>query len=425
MSHYAAWRAHVFLLLSCFPLLLSGPAANAPVRSVSPTSLSVQRAADSNVGPRATITCPAGAVNIVPGESIQRLVNMSPGATTFCVRTGVHRLTNSITPKTGNTFVGEYGAILDGTGWSTTDPDAAAFKALSVNVDNVTIRNLTIRNMPQHGITIYYQDSDHWTIEYNEIANNKFGIEFAPNSTIRYNYIHHNVSSTPTASSPAERGGAYLCQRCDNSVLEGNEIAYNGTEQKVANHSANVVFRNNFVHHNLGDGIWYDTNSNAGALIDGNRVEDNGRDGISFEASIGATIRNNTVRRSGDAAVFISMSQNAQIYNNTLDANFGGIQYFLNCESLSSGEDVKNNAAHDNTVVVGTQSSAYATGFGSTSCTSGQQTPYLNGDKKLTFSHNTYRVRSLAVGRYFLWGGWKSWNDWQALGHDVEGSLSQ
>ena len=106
MSHYAAWRAYVFLLLSCFPLLLSGPAAIAPVRSVSPTSLSVQTAVASNapptppptVGPQASITCPAGAVNIVLGQSIQLLVNMHPGGTTFCLRTGVHRLTNSIRP---------------------------------------------------------------------------------------------------------------------------------------------------------------------------------------------------------------------------------------------------------------------------------------------------------------------------------------
>ena len=82
----------------------------------------------------------------------------------------MHRLTNSITPKTGNTFVGEYGAILDGTGWVTTDRDAAAFKAMNVNADAVTIRNLVIRNMPQHGITVWYLDSDHWTIENNEIA---------------------------------------------------------------------------------------------------------------------------------------------------------------------------------------------------------------------------------------------------------------
>ena len=41
---------------------------------------------------------------------------------------------------------------------------------------------------------------------------------------------------------------------------EGNEIAYNGLEQKVME-SVNVTFRNNFVHHNVGDGIWYDSDN--------------------------------------------------------------------------------------------------------------------------------------------------------------------
>jgi parallel beta-helix repeat protein len=425
MSRYAAWRAYVFLFLSCLPLLLSGPAAIAPVRSVSPTSLSVQTAVGRNVGPRATITCPAGAVNIVPGQSIQRLVDIYPGGTTFCLRAGVWNVTSSVTPKTGDSFIGEYGAVLDGTGWVTTNPDDAAFKALNQDIDYVTIRNLVIRKMPQHGITAFYQLSDHWTIENNELASNKFGVEIPAAATVRYNYIHHNVSSTPSASSPQERGGGYLCQRCDNTIIEGNDISYNGMEQKIANHSVGVVFRNNFVHHNLGDGIWYDTNNAAAAIVDGNSVDDNGRDGISFEASIGATIRNNTLRRNADAAVFISMSQNAQIHNNSLAANFGGIKYFLNCDSLVAGEDVKNNAAYDNTVIVGTQSSAYANGFGSTSCTSGQLTPYLNGAKKLTFSHNAYGVPSLAFRRYFLWGGWKPWKEWQTLGHDRDGSLSR
>ena len=51
--------------------------------------------------------------------------------------------------------------------------------------------------------------SDHWTIEYNEIAYNKIGLEFAPNFTIRNNYIHHNVGN-PSSSNPAERGGGYI-----------------------------------------------------------------------------------------------------------------------------------------------------------------------------------------------------------------------
>ena len=274
----------------------------------------------------------------------------------------MHYLTSSIRPKTGNTFVGEYGAILDGSGWTTADDTQAAFRAHNEDIDYVTIRNLVIRNMPFSGIHAFYWMSDHWTIEYNEIASNKMGLEVAPNFTIRNNYIHHNVGNT-SSSNPAERGGGYQVVRADNTTFDSNEIAYNGPEQKVGQ-SANVTFRNNFVHHNVYAGIWYDTNTNGGTLIEGNRVEDNGHIGIALESSIGATIRNNTVRRhSASEGVFISMSQNAQIYGNTLEANFGGIAYFLNCDSLSLGEDVKNNAAYDNTVVVGTQTYAYASGF--------------------------------------------------------------
>jgi parallel beta-helix repeat protein len=390
----------------------------------------------SGVGPQTAITCPAGAADIYPGQSIQLIVNANAGATTFCLHAGVHSITASIRPKTGNTFVGEYisatnKAILDGTNWATSDGTQAAFRVYDdPNVPNdpndpihyVTIRNLVIRNMPQYGI---YASSltDHWTVDYNEIASNKFGLLFSADFTIRNNYIHHNVGNA-SSPVPGERGGGYLGTHADNTTVDSNEIAYNGGEQKVGL-SANVTFRNNFVHHNLGDGIWYDSNPNAGALIDSNRVEDNGRNGIFFEASIGGTISNNTVRRHAWDAVFISMSQNAQIFNNSLEANIGGIDYFLNCFALSAADDIKNNAAYDNTVVVSTQSDSYASAFTSTGCTSTQLVPYLNGSKNLTFSRNAYRVPSLSFTRYFLWGGWKDWNQWQALGQDVGGSISQ
>jgi parallel beta-helix repeat protein len=396
----------------------TGAASSPPPPGPAPTSTSAY-------GPQATITCPAGAIDIWPGQYIQGAVNSYPGATTFCLRAGVHSVTSSIKPKTGNTFVGEYGAILDGSGyWPINDGTQAAFRAHNEDIDYVTIRNLVIKNMPQQGIHAYYWMSDHWTIEYNEIASNTWGLEFGANFTIRNNYIHHNVGNT-ASSNPAERGGGYVGDHADNTTFDSNEIAYNGREQKVGR-SANVTFRNNFVHHNIGDGIWYDTNPNAGALIDGNRVEDNGRNGIFFEASVGATISNNTLRRNPWDAVIISMSQNAQIYNNTLEGNFGGIEYFLNCDVLSGGDDVKNNAAYGNTVVVGTQSYAYGSSFSAlSSCTSTQVAPYLNGSKNLTFSRNSYRVPSLSSTRYFIWGGVKSWTEWQALGQDVGGSLTQ
>ena len=82
--------------------------------------------------------------------------------------------------------------------------------------------------------------------------------------------------------------------------------------------------------------------------------------------------------------------------------------------------------AHDSTVVIGTQSYTYAGAFSATSsCTSTQVAPYLSGSKNLTFSRNSYRVPSLSNTRYFLWGGVKGWTEWQALGQDVGGNISQ
>ena len=233
--------------------------------------------ATSAYGPQASITCPAGAVSIMPGQSIQSSVNVYPGTTTFCLRAGVHYVTSSITPKTGNTFVGEYGAILDGSNWSTTDTTQAAFRAHNQDIDYVTIRNLVIRKMPQKGIhAFYWLTPDHWTIENNEITGSHTGLLFPDHSMIRNNYIHHNYGN-PSGATAAERGGGYVGYYASYTTFENNEISYNGKEQKVME-STSVTFRNNFVHHNQADGIWYD-GGNTGALVEGNRVEDNVRNG--------------------------------------------------------------------------------------------------------------------------------------------------
>ena len=374
-------------------------------------------------GPQRAITCPVGAINISPGTTIQHLVAANPGRTTFCLKAGVHSITSAINPKSGDTFVGEYGAILDGTGWTTTDGTQAAFLAHNQDIDHVTIRNLVIRNMPQRGIHAFYWMSDHWTIENNEIASNMAGVVFPPHSTIRNNYIHHNVGD-PSSPNPAARGGGYMGQFGHHTTFEANEIAYNGPEQKVGE-STNVTFRNNFVHHNLGDGIWYD-GDNTGIIVEGNRVEDNGRNGIFYEISSGASIRSNTVRRSGGAGLFISTSQDVQIYRNTLEDNLTGITYFVDCAATRGGYDLKNNSARDNTIRVGTQTDAFASGFSATAeCTSTHVAPYLSGSKKLLFVHNVYQVPSPSTGRYFLWDGPKNWNEWQSLRHDVDGVISR
>ena len=338
-------RNAVALLFGAFcstAALVISLTAQAPTRPSQQGVIEAETSTTPTAGPQPGIMCPADAVNLAPGAEIQRVIDTHPAATTFCFKAGVHPITKPITPKSGHTFVGEYGAILDGTGWSTTDPDAGAFRAHNQDINDVTIRNLVIRRMPKKGIHAFKDFSHRWIIEYNEIAFNKTGLVFPNDSIIRNNHIHHNVDNS-SSSNPAERGGGYVGYYARNSILDSNEIAYNGMEQKVME-SVDVTFRNNFVHHNVGDGIWYD-GGNPGALIEDNRVEDNARNGIFYEASNGGIIRNNTVRRSGDTGVFISTSQNAQIYNNTLEGNFRGITYFVNCGAMGddSRPDLKNN----------------------------------------------------------------------------------
>jgi parallel beta-helix repeat protein len=382
--------------------------APAPAPAPAPTT------SPSGVGPQSSITCPGGAVDVWPGTSIPNVVASFPGGTTFCVRAGVHYLTSAITPKTGDVFVGEFGAVLDGSNWATSDATQAAFRAHNQDIDYVTIRNFLIRNMPQRGIHAFYYMSDHWTVEYNEIASSaNTGIVVPSDSLIRNNNIHHNTYA------------GYMGQNAHNTTFDSNEIAYNGWEQKIGE-ARNVTFRNNFAHHNVGAGIWFDSN-NTGTLIEGNRVEDNGWIGVYYEISHDAIIRNNVLRRNADAGVMLSVSQNVEIYNNTFEYNFRGITFFLRCPSVggATNMDLTNDWAHDNTILVGTQTNVFGSLFNYTSCTDAEVAPYLNGSKNLVFSRNTYKVPTLN-GWYWLWGTTrKLWNEWQALGQDAGGTVGQ
>jgi parallel beta-helix repeat protein len=367
----------------------------------------------SGIGPQSTITCPAGAVNISPGTSINPIVDASAAGTTFCFTAGVHNLDRSIIPKTGNTFVGQYGAILNGT-WTSNDDTQAAFRAYNQDIDNVTIKNLVIKNFRRgiHASAGNPVVATNWTIEYNEIGPNYSGVVFPSASLVRNNYIHHNTAF------------GYFGLYSHNSVFESNEVSYNGWEQKITE-SANVTVRNNFIHHNIGAGIWYDAN-NTLALVEGNRLEDNGHVGIWYEISSGGTIRNNTIRRSADAGVFISTSKDTVIHNNLFEDNFRGITYFVNCASVDGSHDLATVSAYDNAINISSNSASgsIAAVFSyAGACTALQVAPYKNGQKALTFTHNAYDVVSPGSNLNFYWDGFKLWSEWQALGHDTTGTV--
>ncbi len=373
-------------------------------------------------GPQASITCPALRVDVLPGQSIQAAVTAAPSGTAVCLKAGVHPVSAAITPKTGTVLVGEYGAVLDGTGWVSSDSTQGAIRAHNQDIDDVTIQNVVIRNMPQKGIHAFYQFADRWTIDHVEIYQAKDGVSLPNHSRLTNSFIHHNVGD-PTSADAGLRGGGYIGYLATDVLVEGNEIAYNGTEQKFLDSTA-VVFRNNYLHHNQGDGIWYD-GQNSGALVENNRSESNGRHGIDYEAGLGAIIRNNTVRNNGENGFFISTAQNVDLSGNVVEFNAaGGIVYFVACSAMASQPiDLANNTAHDNTVSIAGGTNNFAAGLSyDGGCTAEQITLYHGLSKNNRFVANRYTVPNVAWG-WWLWDGMKTWAQWQALGQDVTGGV--
>src|ERR1700676_5061611 len=55
----------------------------------------------------------AATINVSPTQNIQTVVNANPSGTTFVIAAGLYRM-QSVTPKDGDIFLGQPGAILNG-----------------------------------------------------------------------------------------------------------------------------------------------------------------------------------------------------------------------------------------------------------------------------------------------------------------------
>lgn len=92
---------------------------------------------------------PAGyQVTLEVGDNFQQANDLFPAGTTFIVRSGIHQNQRVKEPKTGNSWIGEEGAILDGNDRIT--------EAFSGKAQNVTIQGLTIRNYTDNGVHFRY-----------------------------------------------------------------------------------------------------------------------------------------------------------------------------------------------------------------------------------------------------------------------------
>jgi Right handed beta helix region len=291
-----------------------------------------------------------------------------------------------------------------------------------VVTDNVTIRGATIEHFAYAGI---YTEADGWTVEDSDIRYNHgggIGIFGGIGHVIQNSRVHHNGMIGMTA------------QHVDDFTIKGNEFDHNNYlhtgpttggyhEGSVKILESNeVMFRNNWSHDNVGDGLWFDWD-NYDVLIENNLLESNTRNGLHYEASFDATVRFNTIRDNGtwdsqSAGILNSTSKNIEYYGNRIEHNLIRPIVILwgdrGFNPLLGERQSANLYFHDNVIVLGDNDQSWVGA-------SLDQDPRVF-DSNNRFQSNTYHAAARG-GDWWRWdSGSLSWTQWQTRGFDTAGS---
>jgi hypothetical protein len=401
----------------------------------------------SKPGPSSQIVCPSGAVDIAPGQDIQAKISANPGGTVFCLRAGRHSpATAQLDPRSGDVFIGEFGAIIDGQNLRTTSFSAR------YGPKPVTVKNLIVENFTRFGI----QGAGGWTLENNEVRNNK-GDGVGLGSVNRSNYVHHN-----------NYGGMVSGFGLSGMVVENNEIAFNNTDSVRDEPEAvgkmvavqGVEYRHNWVHDNYTNGIYCDI-SCYGLNIHHNLVERNAKIGIEVEISYDSEIFGNVLRGNGivdsrcaDASrcwftelggILVFNSSNVRVYGNTIeDANGHGVvgrqDDRRRCDTANSntGRFCRGDYVVRNLQVYGNKVKAPAGGR-LYQFADGKWSPFVmtgligssdifSSTSNNRFSSNGYQVPDSfgLSANWFKWTGDTviAWSTWRSTGLDTDGRIA-
>jgi parallel beta-helix repeat protein len=155
------------------------------------------------------------------------------------------------------------------------------------------------------------------------------------------------------------------------SMISGNEIAHNNTEQYCPNascgigetggikvtHSSSVTVDGNFIHDNFGHGVHFDEDTYSNTITD-NRIYGNGRMGIQYELSSDGLVARNRVIGNGyhvyetvkNPSINVLVSSNVEVADNVVSGGSTGINVgAYNREGFDS--TVSGIYVHDNTII--------------------------------------------------------------------------
>ena len=310
----------------------------------------------------AAAVCQAATVNISPGIDIPAVVDANPAGTTFVIHPGVYRM-QTIIPKNGDIFIGESGAILNGSRLLT------SFSKEIVN----GVTYWVAEGPTQPGLLLSRCDDNFPMCRYPEnlyIDNKPFlrasSLSSITTGTCYYDYsagkiyfvdnpIGHTVetSSTPVAFQTESMGKFFSNVTIQGLIIE--KYATPGLRSTIGGQygGSNWIVENNEVRLNHGEGV----RVGNGSQVLNNYIHDNGQMGIGISMTTTAVlVQNNEIARNNWAHFRVTFEAGGvkfgQVLNLTARDNYihDNVGVGLWCDGSCSGGLYENNTVANNTM---------------------------------------------------------------------------
>ena len=251
-------------------------------------------------------------IRISSGTTIQDLVDANPPGTTFVIEAGTYRM-QSVTPKNGDIFEGEPGAVLNGSRQLVSFTRSGSYYVASGQTQHGTANgtclpgyngcrypeDLFFDNVPLQRVqTLADVSVGKWYFDYS--AGQVYFVDDPTGKTVEIGVTTHAFSGSasnvtikgltiekyavPAQDGPVScYGEANVCL-ASGWTIRSNEIRFNhGAAARLAN---NQVIESNYIHHNGQEGL---TGSGSNLLIQNNEIAFNNTLGFDFGWEAGGT----------------------------------------------------------------------------------------------------------------------------------------
>ncbi|MBD3391713.1 MAG: hypothetical protein GF418_06605, partial [Chitinivibrionales bacterium] len=291
-------------------------------------------------------------VTINVGDDWQSAINANPGSTKFIIKAGTHRL-QQVSPKSGNTFEGENGAIMSGAKlisdgeWQQSGGRwyCGGQTQQFGHSHGECIEPYTVCKYPED----LYMDDDFMeqVLNINELSSGKFYFDYgADRIYIVDNPIGHKMEASARQNA---FGGTASNVTIRNLIVEkyapqyqGKAIGHHGTSWLVEdcevrwNHAGGIglndgwIVRNNYIHHNGQIGL---TASGNGGLVENNEMSYNTMPQVHFDGyweggatkfalATNLTVRNNYSHHNWGPGLWTDINNSNILYEgNVVDSN--------------------------------------------------------------------------------------------------------